>query len=165
MLFNAPTFSHLEDPSQTNQAYSSITCHSFLSPYPASLSSVNFTLYSLCVCYTLILIFILECSISNLTQTSTLGIRSLLLNCEGCQNDSPNNTHYCYYSRLRIPPREEGRHLLLEIPHTSDTGPSGSELDLTWKPTSWGLAFIVPEGIMQTSEEGKQRTVLSSYET
>ena len=38
------------------------------------------------------------------------------------------------------------------------------ELELIWKPSSWELAFVVPEGIMQASKGGTQSVVFFNYD-
>lgn len=42
-------------------------------------------------------------------------------------------------------------------------GSEASKSDLTWKLSPWRLAFMISQGTLQVSKEGKQATVLPSY--
>lgn len=54
----------------------------------------------------------------------------------------------------------EVKALLVKTPPTSDKGLGRTELELTWRPPSSGLALIAPEGVMQAVKEEKQSMVL-----
>lgn len=54
----------------------------------------------------------------------------------------------------------EGQSILLNTPCTKLRKPGESELNLTWKPSSWEPGSIVAEVTTQASKEGKQPTVL-----
>lgn len=51
---------------------------------------------------------------------------------------------------------------LLKISCSMNTGLGGYKLDLTRRPPSWGLSFIVPEGAMQTTKEEMRPIILLS---
>lgn len=53
-----------------------------------------------------------------------------------------------------LSPEVGGKSLFLQTSWTLGTEPRGPELDLTWKPPSWGLAFTVPEGIKPLPKQG-----------
>jgi hypothetical protein len=64
------------------------------------------------------------------------------------------------------PPEMQDTFLLLKTLCISDTEPREPELDLTWiLPPPWGLAFMVPEGIIQSCKREKQPIDLFSYNT
>ena len=63
------------------------------------------------------------------------------------------NNFHCYLLTNSLLPEVEGRLVLLKTPHTIDTEPP------------WGLAFMVPEGTMQTSKGEKQLAVLPFHKT
>lgn len=64
---------------------------------------------------------------------------------------------YCYCLWLTPPQRQKLSSYCWRRHHAPQTHvPEARDLGLIWKPPLWGLAFIVPEGVMQASKGGKQ---------
>lgn len=55
------------------------------------------------------------------------------------------------------------KNLFLKTPHTSDTSIGGIQLELTWKPPTWGLALIVSNSVIQALKGEKKSTVLPRW--
>lgn len=95
--------------------------------------------------------FLQEAKIPTKTQEQAWG--TTFLSCWSVLSKRPPK-HTAYFYCPWLPPEVEGEFLLLKTPRISDMGPD-TEKVLTWKPSPWGQAFMVLEGIMQASEGGK----------
>lgn len=69
------------------------------------------------------------------------------------------------YGLLSLPPRTEGKSLLLKTPCTWDTRAGGIELEMTWKPPSWGPPLIVSKVLSKAPRETNNQWSYPSLKT
>lgn len=99
---------------------------------------------------------------THLTKPPAPGIRSLLFSCwpwlskKLPRHHKPLLLPLVAFQRRKVHPHC-WKHLSLQI--------QGPELQITWKPSSWGQVFTVPEDVMQIFSRGKKPTPLYSYDT
>lgn len=95
------------------------------------------------------------------------GLRNLLSSCWSGKPKRLLKQHRLSLLPLAAPQGVECKFLFekRKSPWALDIVLRGLELNLTWKPPLWGLAFLELEVAMQTTKRGKQSKVLLSFDS